>query len=42
MIEVHNDPVHALCDGQQSITPAMFAQVMKDIRIIADAVGRKL
>ena len=40
MIEVHNDPVHALCDGQQSITPDTFAQVMSDIRIIAPAVGR--
>ena len=42
MIEVHNDPAHALCDGQQSITPDTFAQVMQDIRVIADAVGRKL
>ena len=42
MIEVHNDPVHALCDGQQSITPDMFAQVMADIRIIAKAVGREV
>ena len=42
MIEVHNDPVHALCDGQQSITPDMFAQVMADIRVIAKAVGREV
>ena len=42
MIEVHNDPAHALCDGQQSITPDQFAQVMQDIRVIAAAVGRKL
>ena len=27
MIEVHNDPPHALCDGQQSITPEAFAQL---------------
>ena len=40
MIEVHNDPQHALCDGQQSITPDTFAQVMADIRTIAGAVGR--
>ncbi len=24
IIEVHNDPSHALCDGAQSITPAQF------------------
>ena len=42
MIEVHNDPQHALCDGQQSITPDTFAQVMADIRTIAGAVGREI
>ena len=42
MIEVHNDPVHALCDGQQSIKPDVFADVMADIRNIAAAVGREL
>ena len=29
IIEVHNDPEHALCDGQQSITPAQFASLME-------------
>ncbi len=42
MIEVHNDPQHALCDGQQSVTPADFADIMRDIRTIAGAVGREL
>ena len=42
MIEVHNDPQHALCDGQQSITPDTFAQVMADIRTSAGAVGREI
>ena len=42
MIEVHNDPVHALCDGQQSIKPDVFADVMADMRKIAAAVGREL
>lgn len=27
IIEVHNDPAHALCDGRQSLTPEQFAQV---------------
>lgn len=42
MIEVHNDPAHALCDGAQSITPAAFVDVMADIRKIAGAVGREV
>ncbi len=42
MIEVHNDPAHALCDGAQSIKPEGFVEVMKDIRNIAKAVGRDI
>ena len=42
MIEVHNDPDHALCDGQQSIKPDVFAEVMSDIRKIAAVVGREV
>ena len=42
MIEVHNDPAHALCDGAQSIKPDAFAAVMADIRNIAKAVGREI
>lgn len=42
MIEVHNDPAHALCDGAQSIKPETFAEVMEDIRNIARAVGREI
>jgi 3-deoxy-7-phosphoheptulonate synthase len=34
IIEVHNDPPHALCDGVQSQTPAMFAETMDKIRAI--------
>ena len=32
MIEVHNDPAHALCDGAQSITPAAFDDVCKAVK----------
>ena len=42
IIEVHNDPAHALCDGNQSIKPAVFADVMKQIKGIADVVGREV
>ena len=31
MIEVHNDPAHALCDGAQSITPEQFDTVAKKV-----------
>ena len=34
IIEVHNDPAHAKCDGVQSQTPAMFADTMKRIQAI--------
>ena len=42
LIEVHNDPDHALSDGAQSLYPANFAQLMGELRIIAPAVGRQL
>ena len=32
IIEVHNDPQHALCDGPQSQTPEEFAETMEKIR----------
>ena len=34
MIEVHNDPQHAWCDGPQSITPEAFASLAQDVRNI--------
>ena len=34
MIEVHNDPKHALCDGPQSLTPEQFASVLRDVEKI--------
>jgi len=42
LIEVHNDPDHALSDGAQSLDPTHFAQLMTELRIIAPAVGRRL
>ena len=38
MIEVHNNPTCALCDGAQSLTPAQFAQVSKTIFKVREAV----
>lgn len=38
MIEVHNDPPHALCDGAQSLTPEEFAQTARKIFRIREAM----
>ena len=38
MIEVHNDPLHALCDGAQSLTPAQFDTLMGQVRKVLEAV----
>ena len=34
IIEVHNDPAHALCDGRQSLTPEQFDDLAKAVRAI--------
>ena len=39
MIEVHNDPEHALCDGAQSLTPAQFADVSRKVAEIREVMG---
>ena len=38
MIEVHNDPAHALCDGAQSLTPEKFAVLAKKVGAIREAM----
>ena len=42
IIEVHNDPKHALSDGQQSLTPEAFDELMKHLAPVAEAVGRTI
>ena len=42
LIEVHDDPEKALSDGAQSLYPAQFEQLMKELRMIAPAVGRTI
>jgi 3-deoxy-7-phosphoheptulonate synthase len=42
LVEVHHEPDRALCDGQQSIFPAQFEQLMSEIRQIAPVVGRTI
>ncbi len=42
MIEVHNCPEKAMSDGEQSLTPEHFEALMKELRPIAEAVGKTL
>jgi 3-deoxy-7-phosphoheptulonate synthase len=42
MIEVHNDPAHALCDGEQSLTPEVFARLMRQLDGYAKLEGKSL
>jgi 3-deoxy-7-phosphoheptulonate synthase len=42
LVEVHPDPDHALSDGAQSLRPEQFHELMRQLRIIAPAVGRTL
>ncbi len=41
MVEVHDDPEHAMSDGAQSLTPDVFTETMAEVARIAAAVGRK-
>jgi len=34
LVEVHNDPLHALSDGMQSLYPEQFAELMKEIKVL--------
>ena len=40
LVEVHCDPPNALSDGRQSLFPDQFAAMMRELRPIADAVGK--
>ena len=42
IIEVHNNPACALCDGAQSVTPEQFGSIMDKLRAVARCVGREL
>src|SRR5204862_3486002 len=42
IIEVHQDPDHALSDGAQSLLPSQFDRLMAELRIIAPAIGRSI
>ena len=42
IIEVHNDPKSALCDGPQSLLPEEFAGIMEKCKGIAQLLGREM
>ena len=42
IVEVHNDPKNALCDGAQSITPDGFDDLMGKLGAVAQCVGREI
>jgi len=42
LIEVHNEPERALCDGAQSLLPEQFEKLMTQLRMIAPAVERRM
>ncbi|MCB9799700.1 MAG: 3-deoxy-7-phosphoheptulonate synthase [Candidatus Omnitrophica bacterium] len=42
IVEVHDNPEEAVCDGPQALLPDMFETLMTDLRKIAQAIGRSL
>jgi 3-deoxy-7-phosphoheptulonate synthase len=42
LIEVHHQPEKALSDGAQSLYPEQLAALMRELKIVAEAIGRKV
>ncbi|MCH9022842.1 MAG: 3-deoxy-7-phosphoheptulonate synthase [Planctomycetes bacterium] len=42
MVEIHNDPLHALCDGPQALTCEDFKQLMEQLKPLAKLMNRSL
>jgi 3-deoxy-7-phosphoheptulonate synthase len=42
MVEVHPNPDEARSDGAQSLFPEQFAQLMREVRVIAEVIGRRI
>ena len=40
MIEVHNDPIHALCDGAQSLRPEQYAELAEKVRAVRGVLNK--
>ncbi|MCA1900141.1 MAG: 3-deoxy-7-phosphoheptulonate synthase, partial [Chloroflexi bacterium] len=41
IVEVHQDPPRAISDGKQSLTPKAFAEMVQQVKAVAEAVNRK-
>jgi 3-deoxy-7-phosphoheptulonate synthase len=42
IVEVHPDPAHAASDGKQSLKPETFVDMVKQVKAIAEAMGRRI
>jgi 3-deoxy-7-phosphoheptulonate synthase len=42
IVEVHPQPDRALSDGEQSLFPAQFVEMMREVAAVAEAIGRKI
>lgn len=42
IVEVHPDPAHAASDGKQSLKPEKFAEMVRQVKAIAEAMGRRI
>jgi 3-deoxy-7-phosphoheptulonate synthase len=42
MVEVHHDPEKALSDGPQALLPDQFLELMRQVKMIAEVIGRKM
>lgn len=42
IVEVHRDPAHAVSDGKQSLKPEKFAEMVKQVKAIAEVIGRRV
>ncbi len=40
LVEVHPDPDRAVSDGAQTLDPSLFSQMMREVKAVADAIGR--
>ncbi|MEG0895046.1 MAG: N-acetylneuraminate synthase family protein, partial [Oscillospiraceae bacterium] len=40
LLEVHNNPIEALCDGEQSLIPERFSELVGKVRKIAEVLGK--
>jgi len=42
LLEIHNDPGKALCDGEQALSPAQLKKLVKEMSVIAEVMGRSI